>query len=125
MDILAMTKKDFESVPKISKENKPKTFRSVVILPSIEKHDSGFKIMDFVLCDDYNEPICRIAMAHDVIDLDGIGGYGDRRGKSSSNNLDPKGWCIDCLPCGYLRIFAKKELHITYEPISTLELFCD
>lgn len=106
MNVTKMKKKDFESVPvrsTISAE--VPAFYSLVIIPTNKFHSSGFKIMKFVVCDSQGEPMFMIHGCTDSIHINGIGG-------SCSNN--PPGrqtpWMIDCLPCGYLRLFSDKPV---------------
>ena len=56
------------------------------------------------------EPICRLSGCSDVLNLDGIGGYGNWRSGEIPRLIEPKGWSIDCLPCGYLRLFSHSTL---------------
>ena len=41
---------------------------------------------------------------------DGIGGYGNWIAGELLNRIEPKGWSIDCLPCGYLRLFSRSTM---------------
>lgn len=120
--ICSMTKEDFANLPKLGDDgfdgfnpNKD-TFGSLVIIPTGEEHDSGFQCMEFALISDDGTPICRVSGVADVIVIDGIGGYGVR-GISKALKLSngkraiiPHSWSIDCLPCGYLRLFAMGNL---------------
>lgn len=117
-DICRMTKEDFANLPKLGDEgfdgfnpNKD-IFESLVIIPTGEEHDSGFQCMEFAIIGDNGFAICRVGGYSDVIAIDGIGGYGVK-GFSKAFKLSngqcvvvPHGWRIDCLPCGYLRLFA-------------------
>lgn len=125
MNVQQMKKKDFENIPNYTELiNKPKTFTGLVIIPNRQLHDSGWATMQYVLCDDC-KPICKIDNGSDVIHLDGIGGYGDWFGKGNvPSTISPKGWSIDCLPCGYVRIFARDDLHIACSWGSDLEVYC-
>jgi len=78
-------------------------------------HDSGFRCMDFVACDEECKPICRLAGYSDVVHIEGIGGYGrpSTNGSLSSllkwrppDTIPVVAWQIDCLPrSGLLRIW--------------------
>jgi len=108
MDIVDMTRKDFESLP-YRKRNDMIICDSIVILPTRRKHDSGFRCMDFVAVV-RNEPKCLLSGMSDVLHLDGIGGNGfnwlKKYGKVPEV-IPPSGWSIDCLPkSGLLRVFA-------------------
>lgn len=96
--IFDMTKEDFNKVPK--RDNRWSDFgefRSLVIIPMDYEHDSGWMCMDFVAVNDEGEPICRLSGCSDVLTFNVIGGCGKR-------------WSIDCLPCGYLRLFSQSAL---------------
>ena len=106
MNILKMTKKDFLSVPMREHfDTNIGLFNSLVIIPTRHKHESGFMCMDFVAVDNKDEPICRLSGCSDVLHFDGIGGYG-KPYVPGVRSRPIQGWSIDCLPCGYLRIFC-------------------
>lgn len=68
--------------------------------------------MEFVAVDRDNEPIVRISGCSDVLNINGIGGYGDwRKFTILPKTITPIAWSIDCLPkSGYLRLFCDNEL---------------
>lgn len=139
--ICSMTKEDFANLPKFGDEgydgfdpNKD-SFQSMVIIPTGEEHDSGFQCMEFALIGADGVAICRVGGFSDVIVIDGIGGYGIR-GISKVLKLSngqpvvvPHGWSIDCLPCGYLRLFANDDCRLMLErPYwngSTFEIYAE
>ena len=82
----------------------------MVIIPLDYAHDSGWMCMDFVAVNEDDEPVCRLSGCSDVLNLDGIGGYGNWRGGEVPRYIETKGWSIDCLPCGYLRLFSRSTL---------------
>ena len=84
--------------------------RSLVIRPEEDGEESGGMCMDFVAVSKEGEPICRLSGCSDVLNLDGIGGYGNRRVGEFPSSIEPKGWSIDCLPCGYLRLFSRSTM---------------
>ena len=111
MNVFDMTKEDFEKVPERDGWAKDiGEFSSLVIIPMDYAHDSGWMCMDFIAVDKNNEPICKLSGCSDVLNLDGIDGYGEWRSGELSKLVKPKGWCIDCLPCGYLRLFSRSTL---------------
>lgn len=137
--ICSMTKEDFANLPKLGDEgfddfdqNKD-TFSSLVIIPTGEEHDSGFQCMEFALIRDDGVPICRVSGIADVIAIDGIGGYGVRdiskafRLSNGQPVVVPHGWRIDCLPCGYLRLFPNGSLMLErpYWSGSTFEIYAE
>ncbi len=111
MNIFEMTKEDFEKVPERGGWSRDiGEFSALVIIPQDYAHDSGWMCMDFVAVDKEGEPICKLSGCSDVLALDGIGGYGEWLGGELPNRIKPKGWRIDCLPCGYLRLFSRSAL---------------
>jgi len=123
MDILKMKKEDFEKVPFRNAETNLDDFYSAVIIPAEDMHDSGYRCMDFVAINSSKEPICRLSGCSDVLDIDGIGGYG--LNGALSDKVDNKAWQIDCLPCGYLRIFPGTgyKLQADSVPVSDYSLY--
>ena len=118
-----MTKKDFEKVPERGGFSEDiGEFNSLVIIPMGYAHDSGWMCMDFVAVSKEGEPICRLSGCSDVLNLDGIGGYGNWYDGEFPNYIEPKGWSIDCLPCGYLRVFSRNVM--TARPaLSNFEIY--
>lgn len=113
MSVFDMTKEDFEKVPGRGGWSRDiGEFNALVIIPQDYAHDSGWMCMDFVAVGKDGEPICRLSGCSDVLNLDGIGGYGKRRAHELEllNRIEPKGWSIDCLPCGYLRLFSRSTM---------------
>ena len=119
-DILCMKKKEFWELPKRKWNENIGPFESLVILPTCDYHDSGYRCMDFVAVDKDMYPICRLSGISDVIEIDGIGGHGEI---FAGQLTTVKGWKIDCLPCGYLRLFASGTLTCG-EALSSFEVFC-
>lgn len=110
MNVFDMTKEDFEKVPGRNGWSRDiGEFDSLIVIPQGYAHDSGWMCMDFVAVNKDGEPICRLSGCSDVLNLDGIGGYGDWRGVVP-HLVAPKGWKIDCLPCGYLQLFSRSTL---------------
>lgn len=127
MDACKMTKEDFLKVPyRESFNSKEKPFNSLVIIPMNDLHDSGWRKMQFVALDEKDEPIVRIGMGADVLDIDGIGGFGPRSFATGIPKVRPvQGWRIDCLPeSGYLRLWCEKHNGITCgNDVSNFEIF--
>ena len=113
MKVQDMTREDFEKVPQRKNfMSVVKPFRSLVIIPTDEEHDSGYMCMDFVAVDGHGEPIERLSGCSDVLHINGIGGYGNWRATEGIPTLvKPVSWSIDCLPkSGYLRLFCGETL---------------
>lgn len=111
MDVFKMTKEDFEKVPARCGYSKDVgEFHTLVIIPQDYAHDSGWMCMDFVAVDKAGEPICKLSGCSDVLHIDGIGGFGKRNLGELPRFIEPKGWTIDCLPCGYLRLFSRSTM---------------
>ena len=90
-------------------------YDSVVIVPTKEIHDSGYMCMAFLFC--IKEEIIGKSMGcADVLNLDGIGGYGLKPSSIATlsgglpQSTSIKAWSIDCLPNGYLRIFCRGKI---------------
>lgn len=121
----AMTREDFEALPWRENWQTELECHSLVLLPSEELHDSGFRIIDAVaVCDDY---MIRVSGCSDVIHLDGIGGYGKDWAKkvpSGTTRMVPaSGWCIDVLATsGLIRLFNRKKITVG-TALSSLEIF--
>ena len=110
MSIFEMTIEDFKNLKwRESWCSDVPEFKSLVILPTGEMHDSGYMMMDFIAVDANNEPIMRISGCSDVLHINGIGGWGNwRSGMSFPKYIEPTEWSLDCLPCGLLRLFTRK-----------------
>lgn len=108
MNIMNMTKDDFKKVPHAKWNDCLEGFNSFVIIPTDHAHDSGYMCMEFCAVDDQDRPIAILSGCSDVLNLDGIGGYGCNwmKKKEIPSSIPVKGWAIDCLPCGYLRLFS-------------------
>ena len=68
MKVQEMTRDDFKNVPQRKNFMAPvPKFRSLVIIPTDEEHDSGYLCMEFVAVDKDNEPIVRMPGCSDVL----------------------------------------------------------
>lgn len=104
MDLTKFKREDFEKLPHRRWDEDIGKFNSLVIIPNEYVHDSGFQCMEFVALDKDNNPICKLGGGTDVINL-----YDNRESASWPRPLiEAKAWSIDCLPCGYLRLFSRK-----------------
>lgn len=143
-NIMRMTRQDFDAVPRLDDHsdweklapNGRLEFRSFVIIPivnddgTIDIHDSGFGLMEFFLVGKQNEPIIKVGGGSDVINLDGIGGYGDHanwlRFNGVPRSIPIHGWSIDLLPCGYFNVWTRRTLFLRDEYIcSNFEVFSE
>jgi hypothetical protein len=102
----------------------PTLFKEPDVYEISGMHDSGYRLMSYVLCKD-NEPFC-IAGGGDVLHIDGIGGFGYRwfenYGHVPSNVL-PAGWTIDCLPqSGLLRLWCNEDI-LVGRSLSSQEIY--
>ena len=138
-NVCSMTKEDFANLPKLGDEGfdgfnpNEDTFDSLVIIPTGEMHPSGFQCMEFALIGYDGMPICKVSGVADVIAIGGHGGYGVRdilkafRLSNGQPVVVPHGWRIDCLPCGYLRLFVNSRLMLErpYWSGSTFEIYAE
>lgn len=90
-------------------------FDGVVIIPTDELHESGFRCMKFALVNRDKVVGC-VGFCSDIIHLNGIGGYGryneDFDETLKTNMVKRVGWSIDCLPNGLIRLFCSHKLDI-------------
>ena len=126
MDIVKMKRKDFDNMPHHKCGEDIGEFDCLIILPLRRRHESGYRCMDFVAVRG-NEPICLLSGCSDVIEIDGIGGYGiDWLEKySCCPGLVPTaGWMIDCLPVsGLLRMFCRRRKLKAAPAVSSFEIY--
>lgn len=122
--VTSMTKEQFDEVPcRESFDSEVQQFHSLVIIPTGELHDSGFQIMDFVAVAKDGTPFLKISGCSDVLHIDGLGGLGDwRRSQTIPQSRPIEEWSIDCLPCGYLRLFCRGVITCG-NAISNFEIF--
>ncbi len=122
-DISEMTREEFMELPYRESWDKPVLCDSLVILPLDELHDSGYHLMDFVACKNF-EPICRVSGCSDVLNIDGIGGYGEDL-DIFRRLVQAKRWSIDCLKeSGLLRLFSGSNYEIKVGcALSNLEIY--
>ena len=118
MNIYRMKQSDFKDIP-LKEDIEPVIFDSLVIIPSKRIHDSGWRTMDFIAVK-HNEPLFKISGNTDVLNIDGIGGYGDF---GIPNSRPIEGWKIDCLPCGFLRLTNNKQMMVQGYAVSDYEVF--
>lgn len=125
MEINKMKRKDFESLPHRKWDEDIGEFDSLILLPLRQRHDSGYRLMDFVAVRD-DKPICLLSGSSDVIHIEGIGGYGlDWLEKYNGFPalVTPTGWNIDCLPTsGLLRMFCDGRIRVG-EGLSSFEIY--
>ena len=130
MDINSMTLQDFYDLPYIEAKDL-KQFGSIIILPAPEDeelHDSGYRCMWFIPCIS-GTPIGILRAWSDVINFDGIGGYGKWSERESCNDfkIESKGWTMDCLvKSDLLHIMCNSSYMSIAKPIcSNFELYAD
>lgn len=125
MNINQMKRKDFERLPHRKWDEDIGEFDSLVILPLRKKHDSGFRLMDFVAVKD-DKPTCLLSGCSDVIHIEGIGGYGlnwNPKYGGVPRLVPPVGWSIDCLATsGLLRLFHHGNIKVG-TALSSFEIY--
>ena len=108
MNIMKMSKEDFEKIPYIT----PKQIivcDSLIILPVDKEHVNEFKHMGFISVID-NEPLYYLSGTSDMLCLNGICGWGknwiNKCYEKFPTKVFPTPWRIDCLSkSGLMRIF--------------------
>jgi hypothetical protein len=89
-------------------------FNGIIIIPTNEMHESGYRCMKFALMDHWEVVGC-VGGGSDVIHLNGIGGYGKYENfkEALKTGLTKRvDWSIDCLPNGLIRLFCSKKLEL-------------
>lgn len=127
-DIGEMTKAEMlESCDWVSWD-KPIRCKSFVVIPSPAKdlHDSGYRLMTYLLLDSGGKPIAKKGGGSDVFNLDGIGGYGKdwlTKYKGLPTLVPPSSWSVDCLKrSGLLRFFGPYEIEVGAS-VSSVDIF--
>ena len=120
---LDSTREEFENLDYFKSAD---DFNGVVIIPTNELHDSGFRCMKFALTNG-NEVVGCVGGISDVMHLNGIGGYG-KYNKDFDKTLKTDmvkriDWSIDCLPNGLIRLFCSGKLDIDEIIISDFNLY--
>ena len=124
MDIREMKKEDFETVPRRERfDSKCLAFDSLVIIPvdGDDNCSSRWGVMDFVGCIG-EETVVRLSGCSETLELEGVGGHGEWFGPCDYRKMALPAWSIDCLPCGYLRIFCKGRIKVG-ETGTSFEIF--
>lgn len=106
------TKEEFENLDYFEPTDE---FNGIIIIPTNEMHESGYKCMKFALMNHWEVVGC-VGGGSDVIHLNGIGGYGkygEEFNRSLSTGLVKRvDWSIDCLPNGLIRLFCSSKLEL-------------
>lgn len=127
LEFMTAKKTDFKNLPRIDElKETEREFDSLIIIPERYKHDSGYLCMSVVGCKG-DKAVCVMGGGSDVIHFDGIGGYGNwwkGAGSKIPEKIPPKSWTIDCIPCGYLRIFAYNKITIG-SMLSSFEIYAE
>lgn len=111
-DIREMTQKELKAIPAAEVDWSTEIEGiSCIILPTRHIHDSGYRVMEFVLEQSGDRNPIRVVGPADVLHVGGIGGWkcADRTTSIPGfpgGLVNPVGWQIDCLPkSGCLRLF--------------------
>lgn len=119
MDINKMTVKDFRKLEPFGEDAE---FNGIILVPLNKGHESGFRMMRFVLLYDH-KIVGVIDRGSDVLRLNGIGGYGlNYKEAMKTGKVRVVGWQIDCLlGSGLMRIFTNKTC-VVYGGYSDLQI---
>jgi hypothetical protein len=100
--IHTMTRQEFRDVPPC--QDKPPYCTAFVIVPLRTKHDSGYRNMQVVACNE-NLAVCSITCSTDIIGLYNCDPFRASISSLISQEDMPYRWSVDCLPAsGLLRI---------------------
>lgn len=91
-NIEEISREELNALPFSTSEIVGKKFKEIIIIPTAEMHDSGFRCMKYILLNWEN--------GLNVVGV--VGGYSD------VIHLWGNKVSIDCLPCGYLRIMLNE-----------------
>lgn len=102
MHVNEMTVDDFFDVPNREQPDIGE-FDSLVIVPTEDMHESGYRCMAFVAVK-RGEPVCRLGGGCDVLQ---IGGLGTHLLPKHTRRGDLVSWSVDCLSAsGLVHLFA-------------------
>ena len=94
-----ISREELNALPFSTNEIVGEEFRNIIIIPTAEMHDSGFRCMKYILLN-WNDG------GYEVVGV--VGGYSDALhlwgGKAT----------IDCLPGGYLRVMLSGTATVPY-----------
>lgn len=97
-NIEEISREELNGLPFSTSEIVGRKFDNIIIIPTAEMHDSGFRCMKYILL--------KWEYGLNVVGV--VGGYSDVihlcNGKAN----------IDCLPCGYLRVMLDKTATVPY-----------
>lgn len=110
INIMDITLEEFQQMENFHPGDK--TFNQVVIVPMDDIHDSAYRCMKYILINNIDEIVGVIGGYSDVLNLNGIGGYGYDKLKHIKSGLIPiADWTIDCLPeSRCLRLFGPRMI---------------
>ena len=114
------------SIKKLDWQGEPTSFNGLLIVPTGELHGSGWMCMAFIALEG-DEPVGYFNYGSDVVNMDGIGGYGRWNStKGIPAMVEPKAWSLDMTPGGCARLFANRSGYkLRGEGLSTFELYAD
>jgi hypothetical protein len=102
----------------------PTLFKEPEIYEISGMHDSGYRLISCVLCND-DEPFC-ITNGGDVLHIDGIGGFGYKWLENYHHvpsTVPVAGWTIDCLPqSGLFRLWCSEDI-LVGRSLSSQEIY--
>ena len=106
------TRAEFEALPVRKWNEDIGLVQSIIILPTENMHDSGYRCMDFVAIQE-SEPTYRLSGCSDVLHIGGI------------INEKIQHFSIDCLPVsGLLRLFsARRKLLVIGDSLSDFDIY--
>ncbi|WP_138485470.1 hypothetical protein [Dyadobacter bucti] len=105
-----MTLQELKKVPERGPFEDIGDFDSLIILPTKELHDSGYRAMEFIAVNN-GVPLCRLSGYSDALHIEGMLGSGMLGpGLLPKQIKDTSQWTIDCLAkSGLLRLFCRHQ----------------
>lgn len=123
--LLEYTREEFLA---IENHNPVGSFNDVIIVPTDDIHDSGFRCMKFILVRQ-GAIVGAVSGWSDVLHLNGIGGYGkyeEFHMALASGMTKRIGWKIDCLTkSNCIRLMCDHNLSADYMAVSDYSVFVE
>lgn len=120
-DLNDYTLEELLSVPDMEWNEIRNDFDSLILVPTEQVHDTGFRCMEFVGCIG-ETPVAKMSGCSDIVHIGGIGGFNKF---PIGSRIIPVGWSIDCLnKTGLMRLFVDPTHKLeNSSALSSFEIF--